>query len=69
MGSSVRVIERHYDAPLDGAGADIAARLDAYDSNAGEGQQEPALQEVGTWVRVPSGQAAEVIGYRKLWGR
>jgi hypothetical protein len=31
MGTSVRVIERHYGALLDGAGADIAARLDALD--------------------------------------
>jgi integrase len=29
MGTSVRMIERHYGALLDGAGADIAARLDA----------------------------------------
>jgi integrase len=32
MGTSVRMIERHYGALLDGAGADIAARLDAYDA-------------------------------------
>jgi integrase len=31
MGTSVRMIERHYGALLDGAGADIAARLDALD--------------------------------------
>ena len=29
MGTSVRMIERHYGALLDGAGADIADRLDA----------------------------------------
>jgi integrase len=32
MGTSVRKIERHYGALLDGAGADIAARLDALDT-------------------------------------
>jgi hypothetical protein len=29
MGTSVRMIKRHYGALLDGAGAEIAARLDA----------------------------------------
>jgi integrase len=32
MGTSVRMIERHYGALLDGAGADIAARLDALEA-------------------------------------
>lgn len=32
MGTSVRMIERHYGALLDGAGAEIAARLDAFDA-------------------------------------
>jgi site-specific recombinase XerD len=36
MGTSVRMIERHYGALLDGAGAGIAARLDAFDNKAGE---------------------------------
>jgi len=36
MGTSVRMIERHYGALLDGAGADIARRLDAYDNIAEE---------------------------------
>jgi hypothetical protein len=31
MGTSVRMIERHYGALIDGAGADIAARVDALD--------------------------------------
>jgi hypothetical protein len=31
MGTSVRMIERHYGALLDGAGAGIAGRLDALD--------------------------------------
>jgi hypothetical protein len=31
MGTSVGMIERHYGALLDGAGADIARRLDAFD--------------------------------------
>ena len=30
MGTSVRMIERHYGALLDGAGASIAGRLDAF---------------------------------------
>jgi len=34
MGTSVLMIERHYGALLDGAGAGIAARLDAYTSHA-----------------------------------
>jgi len=32
MGSSVRMIERHYGTLLDGAGAGIASRLDAYEA-------------------------------------
>jgi integrase len=32
MGTSVRMIERHYGTLLDGAGAGIAARLDAFDA-------------------------------------
>jgi hypothetical protein len=32
MGTSVRMIERHYGALLDGAHAGIAARLDALDA-------------------------------------
>jgi integrase len=32
MGTSVRMIERHYGALLDGAGAGIAGRLDAFDA-------------------------------------
>jgi hypothetical protein len=30
MGTSVRMIERHYGALLDGSGAEIASRLDAF---------------------------------------
>jgi integrase len=40
MGTSVQMIERHYGALLDGAGAGIAARLDAFDNKGGEGRQE-----------------------------
>ena len=36
MGTSVQMIERHYWALLDGAGADIPRRLDAYDKEAAE---------------------------------
>ena len=32
MGTCVRMIERHYGALLDGAGADFARRLDAFDA-------------------------------------
>jgi hypothetical protein len=32
MGTSVRMIERHYGALLDGAGAGIVSRLDALDA-------------------------------------
>jgi hypothetical protein len=32
MGTSVRMIERHYGALLDGAGADFTGRLDALDA-------------------------------------
>ena len=35
MGTSVRMIERHYGALLDGAGAGITSRLDAYERAAG----------------------------------
>ncbi len=37
MGTSVRMIERHYGALLDGAGAGIAGRLDALDAERDEG--------------------------------
>jgi integrase len=36
MGTSVRMIERHYGALLDGAGADFASRLDALDAQRGQ---------------------------------
>lgn len=44
MGTSVRMIEKHYGALLDGAGAGIAARLDAYElaplKDVGDGQAD-----------------------------
>ena len=44
MGTSVRMIEQHYGTLLDGAGADIAGRLDALDAqrdnNTEDGRQE-----------------------------
>jgi hypothetical protein len=55
MGTSVRMIERAYGTLLDGAGASIAARLDAYDHETEEGQQERSNQgstctrAVSTW--------------------
>ena len=36
MGTSVQMIERHYGTLLDGAGAGIASRLDAYDGAEGD---------------------------------
>lgn len=35
MGTSVRMIERHYGTLLDGAGASMVGRLDAYDADEG----------------------------------
>jgi hypothetical protein len=33
MGTSVQMIERHYGTLIEGPGADIARRLDAYDAD------------------------------------
>jgi integrase len=44
MGTSVRMIERHYGTLLDGAGAGIAGRLDAF--NAGRGSTTAGAQNV-----------------------
>ena len=42
MGTRVRMIERHYGALLDGAGAGIASRLDALEAEqAAEGEGDP----------------------------
>lgn len=43
-GTSVRMIERHYGALLDGAGAGIASRLDAFDAQ--REQEEDRAEEV-----------------------
>lgn len=40
MGTSVRMIERHYGMLLDGAVEEIAGRLDALDIDRGRNQQE-----------------------------
>ncbi len=40
MGTSVRMIERHYGALLDGSGAEIASRLDALDQ-----ERQPATAD------------------------
>ena len=40
MGTSVRMIERHYGALLDGAGAAIAGRLDALEAKLEEPAEE-----------------------------
>ena len=39
MGTSVRMIEKHYGMLLDGAGAGIAARLDAFDGRQDQSRQ------------------------------
>jgi integrase len=44
MGTSVRMIERHYGALLDGAGAGIAGRLDALDAER-DRDEEPGNDE------------------------
>jgi hypothetical protein len=41
MGTSVAMIERHYGTLIEGAGADIARRLDAFDAGS-----EPAADSV-----------------------
>jgi hypothetical protein len=43
MGTSVRMIERHYGALLDGATAEIANRLDAYDARRNRTKPTEAL--------------------------
>jgi len=45
MGTSVRMIERHYGAMLDGSGAEIAGRLDAL--NADRARDQEARSEDG----------------------
>ena len=42
MGTSVRMIERHYGAMLDGSGAEIPGRLDAFDSQQEQVGARPA---------------------------
>jgi hypothetical protein len=42
MGTSVCMIERHYGAMLDGAGADLAGRLDALDAERDHAPQQDA---------------------------
>jgi hypothetical protein len=42
MGTSVRMIERHYGAMLDGSGAEIADRLDVLDA---EHERNEAVSE------------------------
>jgi hypothetical protein len=40
MGTSVAMIERHYGALLEGAGADIARRLSAFEAAQGKAADE-----------------------------
>ena len=46
MGTSVRTIERHYGALLDGAGADIARCLDALDAGRERDDQDLRAADV-----------------------
>ncbi|HXV53289.1 MAG TPA: hypothetical protein VD765_08710 [Solirubrobacterales bacterium] len=43
MGTSIKMIEKHYGALLDGSGAEIAGRLDALDAVR---EQEAAAEQV-----------------------
>lgn len=43
MGTSVQMIERHYGTLLDGAGAGIASRLDAYDAKQDQARTEGTI--------------------------
>lgn len=45
MGTSVRMIERHYGTLFDGAGAGIAGRLDAFDAE----RDQPDDRQEGSW--------------------
>jgi hypothetical protein len=47
MGTSVRMIERHYGALLDSAGAEIASRLDAFDAARPAAAAEGGAREGG----------------------
>jgi integrase len=58
MGSSVRMIERHYGALLDGAGAGISGRLDALEAEL-EAKAGPQPKPRGSRERV----GARVRGY------
>ena len=49
MGTSVRMIERHYGALLDGAGAEIAGRLDALDA---QRQRDDEARAEDGWSRL-----------------
>jgi hypothetical protein len=62
MGTSVQMIERHYGALLDGAGADIARRLDAYDANTDRGQEEESAVMNGEGPRLANARAPRALG-------
>ncbi len=47
MGTSVRMIERHYGALLDGSGAEIAGRLDVLDAARRRGPLAGRLRRLG----------------------
>ena len=43
MGSSVRMIERHYGSLLEGSAATIAAKLDAFDAAQAEASEAESV--------------------------
>ncbi len=64
MGTSVRMIERHYGALLDGAAGDIAARLDAFEAE--RDLADEAEAESGWGVRATTGPRQKT-GRRREW--
>jgi hypothetical protein len=68
MGTSPAMIERHYGCLLDGAGAGITGRLDAFEA----AQEQAADQRLDHWRatrRVPRTARAPVFAANRLSGR
>jgi integrase len=59
MGTSTHMIERSYGALLDGAGAGIASRLDAFDQGTDHARREGAVNERNTVAGQRRGLAQE----------
>ena len=61
MGTSVRMIERHYGALLDGSGAEIAGRLDVLDAGRRRGPLAGRLMRLGHyWATVRAGPTPDL---------